>query len=389
MKKLLFLLLPIFLLANCNQSQPTSDRVTALADAYVEKYYENFPEYAVVSGAPDNHPAELSDNSLAALEDWHATEDSLLEELGTIDPPTLEGSEAVTYGFLKNRLESSIALRVCRMELWRVSPTYTGWQNSLSFVVSSLPVETEAQRENAYQRLSQLPRYIRTEIDNLREGIDQGYTAPKSGVTAVISQMDALLNTPVSDSPFAGIAPVDATEFQDQLNELVENEINPAIAQYRDFLQDEYLPIAREEVGVSALPNEDACYDASTRYYISADFSAEEIHQQGLDQMEEILQQMSQIGERSFDSSDPQEILDIVKNDPQYRFESREQMISYAEEAVARAEAELPDWFGFVPELETEVIPYPPFQEKTAPLGQAIPPTADGSEPGKYVINTY
>ena len=53
-------------------------------------------------------------------------------------------------------------------------------------------------------------------------------------------------------------------------------------------------------------------------------------------------------------------------------------------------EEALPEWFGFIPpNLETEVIPYPPFQEKTAPLGQAIPPTADGSQPGKYVINTY
>jgi len=62
---------------------------------------------------------------------------------------------------------------------------------------------------------------------------------------------------------------------------------------------------------------------------------------------------------------------------------------SFAEEAVARSEKALPEWFGFIPELETQVIPYPPFQEKTAPLGQAIPPSADGSQPGKYVINTY
>lgn len=389
MKNLLFLLISTLIVTSCIQNQTTSDTVTDLADAYVEKYYEKFPEYAIVSGAPDNHPAQLSDNSLSANEEWQATEDSLLEELNSVDASSLDDTEAVTYGFLKNQLQSSIDLRACRMELWDVSPTYTGWQNSLSFVVSSLPVKTEGQRENAYRRLSQIPGYIRTEIDNLKEGVDQGYIAPKSGVTAVIGQMDALLNTPVSDSPFASIAPENAPGFQNRLAQLVDTEINPAIAEYRDYLQDEYLPVAREEVGVSALPNGGACYDASTRYYITADFSAKEIHQQGLDQMENILEQMSEIGERSFYSTDPQKILDIVKNDPQYRFESREQMISYAEDAVARAEAKLPEWFGFVPELETKVIPYPPFQEKSAPLGQAIPPAADGSQPGKYVINTY
>jgi uncharacterized protein (DUF885 family) len=34
------------------------------------------------------------------------------------------------------------------------------------------------------------------------------------------------------------------------------------------------------------------------------------------------------------------------------------------------------------------VEPYPPFLEKTAPGGQAIPPSADGA-PGKYMVNAY
>lgn len=389
MKNLLLPLLSTILLVSCVQTRTNPDKINALADAYVENFYAAFPEYAVTSGAPDRHPAQLSDNSISALEEWQQVEDSLLSEITTLDASSLEGAAAVTYGFLKNRLESSVGLRSCRMELWDVSPTFTGWQNGLSFVASSLPVETPEQRENAYQRIAQFPKYILTEIDNLKEGVAQGYTAPKSGVSAVIGQMDALLNTSPTESPFASIAPEDASEFQDRLAELVENEINPAITAYRDYLRNEYLPEAREEVGVNELPNGEDCYRASTFNYITADISAQEIHQQGLDQMESILQQMSEIGERSLGTSDPSEILERVKEDLQYRFESREEMISYAEEAVAKAEAELPNWFEFVPELEAEVIPYPPFQEKSAPLGQAIPPAADGSQPGKYVINTY
>jgi len=227
------------------------------------------------------------------------------------------------------------------------------------------------------------------EIENLREGLASGFTAPESGVTAVIGQMDALLQTPPEDTPFVSMAPDNNEAFKQRLLELVEFEINPAISAYRDFLSDEYLPEARQTVGVSALPKGDACYQASTEYYISASFTAQEIHQQGLDQMEVVRQQMSELGERSLGTGNPAEILRIVKENPEYRFESREQMIRYAEDAVARSEEALPDYFGFIPDLETEVIPYPPFQEKTAPLGQAIPPAADGSQPGKYVINTY
>ena len=389
MKTLRNLVLSLLLFASCAPADRPANQVTKLADSYVNAYFTMYPEHSVVSGAPDLYPARLTDNSLEALEDWHATEDSLLNELNTINTSALEGSKAVTYGFVKNRLEASVNMRTCQMELWRVSPTYTGWQNVFPFVFSSLPVETEEERENAYQRLSQLPDYILTEIENLKQGIDEGYAAPKSGVTAVIGQMDALLQTSPENTPFASMAPDDNEAFKQRLVDLVESEINPAVTAYRDYLKNEYLPEARQTVGVSALPNGEDCYQASTEYYISASFSAEEIHQQGLDQMEVILQQMSELGERSLGTGNPAEILRIVKEDPQYRFESREQMISYAEEAVARSEDALPEWFGFIPELETEVVPYPPFQEKTAPLGQAIPPTADGSQPGKYIINTY
>jgi uncharacterized protein (DUF885 family) len=390
MKKFFWLSLSLLILLSCNQADDTPNQVNDLADSYIEEYFTTYPELAVLTGAPDLRPAELSNNSLAALEKWHTKQDSMLKQLNAIDASLLDGkTEAVTYGFLKNQLESTIAMRGCNIELWNVSPTFTGWQNTLSFVASSLPVKTQKQREDAYSRLSQLPDYILTEIDNLKEGVEQGYTAPKSGVKAVLGQIEALLNARVGDSPFASIAPDDAPEFRQQLETLVEMEIRPAIVQYRDYLRDEYLPAARSEVGVSANPNGAACYRAATRYYITTDIPPKEIHQLGLEQMKLIKNQMSAIGERSFGTSDPDEVLRIVKTDPEYRFESREEIVSYAEEAVERAEAELPNWFGFVPDLPVKVEPYPSFQEKSAPLGQAIPPAADGSQPGKYIINAY
>ena len=41
-----------------------------------------------------------------------------------------------------------------------------------------------------------------------------------------------------------------------------------------------------------------------------------------------------------------------------------------------------------MPRAPVIVEPYPPYLEKTAPGGQAVPPTADG-KPGKYLINAY
>ena len=44
------------------------------------------------------------------------------------------------------------------------------------------PVGTDEARKDALARWGALPKYIDTEISNLREGIKQGYTAPKGNV---------------------------------------------------------------------------------------------------------------------------------------------------------------------------------------------------------------
>lgn len=388
--KTFLLLTSILLMTSCSTPPNPAELVNNLADRYVEAYFTVFPELAAMVGAPDLYPEKLSDRSFTALQQWYDTENQLLEELNAVDRNALIGlPESITYGFLQEMLEASIGLRTCKMELWKVSPTYTGWQNELPFAFASLPIENQEERDNLYQRLTQLPRYIRAETANLKEGIRLGYTAPKTGVEAVIGQMDALLSTQAGESPFASYGKQDFPDFHQRLTALVETEINPAIAEYRDYLQNEYLLNARTEVGVNALPDGNTCYTASTRFHITSIISAEAIHQMGLNQMEKIQQQLSEIGERSFGTSNPAEVLRIVKEDPQYRFSSREEIIKMAEETVARAEAELPNWFGLVPEMTVEVLPYPAYQEKSAPLGQALFVLRDGKNIGQYILNTY
>ncbi len=388
--KTFLLFASILLITACSTPPKPAEQVNNLADRYVESFFTTFPELAAMVGAPDLHPSKLSDPSLKTRQQWHDTENQLLDELNTIDRDALNGMpESITYGFLRELLEASIGARTCRMELWKISPTYTGWQNELPFAFSSVPIKTQEQRDNLYQRLTELPKYIHAETQNLREGIRLGYTAPKTGVEAVIGQMEALLSSSAEESPFASYGKQDYPEFHERLTALVEMEINPAIVEYRDYLQNEYLSNARIEVGVNTLPNGGDCYKASTRLHITTILSAEAIHQMGLDQMEEIQQQLSEIGERSFGTADPAEVLRIVKEDPQYRFSSREEIIQMAEETVERTEAELPNWFGLVPEMTVEVVPYPSYQEKSAPLGQALFSLRDGKSVGQYIINTY
>jgi uncharacterized protein (DUF885 family) len=383
------------LAASCAEPAPAvkpdeiARQVTTLADAYVHDFIEAFPYQALELGAPEAHPDRLADHSLPALAKWQAREDELLGQAKQIDGTAIAGRpEAVTLKFLIHLLDSARDFRTCRTELWNVSPTWTGWQADLPLVAGMQKIDTDAAQRAALARWSELPKYLDDEVANLREGLKLGYSAPKGNVRSVIAQVEAMIEAPVGDSPFVQMAKGDAKDFRAKLEDLEKTGIRPAITRYRDFLQKEYLPEAREAIGVSANPNGTACYLAAVRYHATVDMTPKEIHELGLAQMDKITTEMRAIGKRSFKQEDPVKLIALVKTDPKYRFKSRDELIKYAESAVERAKQAVPKYFGRLPKAPVIVEPYPPFLEKTSPGGQAIPPSSDG-KPGKYMINAY
>ena len=367
----------------------TGAPVTELADAYVAAYFRHFPDWATVEGRADADHSRLPDNSLAALAAWRAEEDAILARLAPIDAAALPAASRLTYDFLREVLESSVDRRSCETELWEVSPTWTGWQSELAFLASVQPVGTPELRQAALARFGSLPRFLEEEAERLREGLRRGISAPRGNVRSVIEQMDGLLAGPAADSPFYDPARRDPDPtFATRMAAVVEEQVRPGIRRYRDFLEKEYLPAAREDVAVKANRGGDACYRGALRYHTSLPLTAEEVHRMGLEQMERITAEMGEIGGRSFGTADVRALLTKVQQPP-YTFRSRQEIVDYATAAVKRAEAALPRWFGIVPNAEVRVVPYPEFRERSAPGGEYQAASDDGTRPGTYLINTY
>ena len=396
MRLCLFLCVAMVISSGCNRPDPepvpdadeAAKQVTSLADTYVKEFFEAFPQYALASGAEDPHPDRLGDHSLPALQRWQRREDELLASLKQISSSAVAGRpEAVTYRFLQHQLEASQGIRICRTELWNVSPTFTGWQGELPIIAGQQPTATAEEQRQALARFSQVPKYLADEIENLQEGLRLKYLAPRNNVTVVIDQMNAILAAPIGDSPFVQMAK-EAGEFRSGLEALEKTQIRPAIQKYRDFLSTTYLPASRQAIGVSANPDGTACYGALVKYFATVAMTPQQIHDVGLEQMARIRTEMRDIGKRSFNEPDPVRLLALVRKDPKYRFRSRDELIKHAEAAVERGRQAMPRYVTRLPKAPVIVEPYPAYLEKSAPGGQAVPPTADG-KPGKYLINAY
>ena len=361
----------------------------AIADEYVAGYYDQFPEEAYETGYPAAFD-RMGDHSPAAREAWEAREDAWLSRLLAIDPVSLEGAEAsVPYTFSRERLEASVARRACRTQLWNVSPTWTGWQNFFPGVFAKQPVGSEEARSSALARARDVPRYIDTEIENLRIGLEEGFTAPRSNVERVIGQLDALLSVSPVETPYYDPATRDGdAAFGTGLAAVISGEILPAVRRYRDFLADEYVSAAREEIGVTSDPGGRDCYLASVLYHVTLSLTPEGIHEDGLREMKRIQTEMREIGRRSFDTDDVQELIRLVRGDAAYSFETPEEIVAFAQAAVGRAKVAMPEWFGFVPRAEVALKPYPDYMRVTGG-GFYSAGAPDGSTPGTYEFGTF
>ncbi|MGH7472030.1 MAG: DUF885 domain-containing protein [Longimicrobiales bacterium] len=364
-------------------------QVTALADRYIEAYFNAFPHQATLVGRAAGPHDRLPDISAEARARWEAAEDSLLTRLEALDTTKLTAgsAQAVTYGFLRAVLRNARDYRVCHIELWNVSPTWTGWPQELALLANSQPLGTAEQNEAAYKRFSELPRYLDQEMANLRAGLERGYSAPHNNVRAVIQQVDALLKAQLAESPFVSMAPDSLRDLRPRLEQLETVQIRPAIQRYRDFLQAEYLPRARNEVGVSANPEGASCYRAAVRYHATVDMSAEDIHRTGLEQMARIQSEMQKIAQRSFGTDNVDTVLKRLKTDRKYLLSSRDEMMKVAQGAVDRARAAVPKVFGNLPSAHVMVEPVAAFSEASAPGGFYSNPSEDGNRPGVYYIN--
>jgi uncharacterized protein (DUF885 family) len=363
-------------------------RIDALADEYFAGWVRTFPLSALYSGVPDAPNDVLQDNSLAAVRVWEAREDRWLDELKQVRAEAVRGRpEETTYGVLLETLEAARQSRVCRGELWPLDQQ-GGWQISLPVISQLQPVGTPRLRAEALTRWRAMPRYIDTEIGNLREGLRAGYSQPRANAEAVLEQLDDLLAISPGESPFAGLGARDsAPGFRDSVVAIVAGDILPAVRRYRAFLASEYIPRARTATALTALPNGAECYRALMRRYTTEDLDPRAVHELGLRQMAALEAEMRPIAERGFGTGDLPVLFERLRTDTAFTFRSREQIIRTAEEAVARAKAAMPRWFGRLPRADVIVDPCLPFEEKSGCPNSYVSGTPDGKRPGRWRIN--
>jgi uncharacterized protein (DUF885 family) len=176
--------------------------------------------------------------------------------------------------------------------------------------------------------------------------------------------------------------------FKSSFGGMYAADILPALKRYRDFLRDEYRPAARTDIAVASNPNGLACYAASVRAFSTLPAAPRTVHETGLEQVDTLMDEMSAIASRSFQSNDVQSLLRRLRTEQRFLFKSRDELVGYSRAALERAKHAAPRVFGLWPNADVTIEPYPRYRERNA-ANEYNPPAEDGSRPGLFYINAY
>ncbi|WP_444927559.1 DUF885 domain-containing protein [Microbulbifer sp. TRSA002] len=366
-----------------------------LADQYAEAYLENFQPYAYFSDMElDRHNLFLS-NSPSNAASLAASEDRILNKLAEIDLNGLKSDqEKVFYFKLKERLESNVGLRVCKTELWSVDHMF-GPHIILGFLTEVQPVETAQEKADAIERWLDAARYYEQEIANLHRGLEQGYSAPQSVVKRVIQQVDGLTQVPIDEHPFLGLAKkAGDPEFEAAFKQVLSDYVIPSMENYKNFLESAYLPEARAELGIHAIPNGRKCYMAQYRSYTTLQRTPEEVFELGLRAVNSNKSEVVRLGKEFYQVDSYSEAVARASEDKTQKFNSADEMHQFYERLVDKSRDLTVDFFHEMPLIEMEVKAIPEHEQGSGRSAHYIPGTKErkarfGYDPTTYKDESY
>ena len=353
------------------------------------------PEFATYVGVP-GHDDRWTDYSTAAIARWERDQRGFLRELEALGISELDADARLDHELVVKGLREEI-------EAFRFHPEYLaidqlgGVQLDVADLLEIMPTTKEAEFQNMLKRLRAVPALIEQNIALLEAGLATGITTPRIALRDVPQQLRDLIADDPGDSPllrpFAAmpkeIPAKRRASLRGEAERVLVADVYPAYRKLLAFMEEKYIPGARETIGQLAVPNGEAWYAFNVRSHTTTDLTPQQIHEIGQAEVERIRKEMQRlIQELGFDGS-LAEFGELLRTDPRFYFDSEEELLSAYRDICKRADPQLVRLFGTLPRLPYGVKPVPAFKAKSAPTAYFEPGSLEAGRPGYFFVNTY
>ena len=369
------------------------------------------PEFMTYIGIFDKYNAVLKHNqklSIRTLEDGDEDyQDSLahLLMLKRYDSSKLTDIQKVTQQIAifdtENNINEFENFRYHSYPFNQIGGNHLGL---VEFMTDTHPLRNLREASDYIKRVEKFDESLNANLIWLEEQKKLGIFAPKYVFDHVITQLKELIAYEDSDNPLMQVfaRKVDALDIDEQKSEELKTALSAVIASdvksgfksILDFFESNY-EYANTNHGVWSLPNGDAFYEARLRSYTTTDYSAEEIHQIGLSEVDRIGARMKEIFlELGYQVNKPVgEMMNDLNENPDFLYpdtpDRKEIVVADYNQMVKEAEEDVRPYFARFPVSPVEVRAVPEYSEQTAAGGYYQAPALDGSRPGVFYANLY
>ncbi|WP_428333590.1 DUF885 domain-containing protein [Novosphingobium sp.] len=242
-----------------------------------------------------------------------------------------------------------------------------------------------------------LPVLFDNAIHRFREGMASGVVEPRMTVVNMIAEIDIILARAPEHSLF--MAPLHHLPRQTSLPArerlqrgfaaATREDVYPAYRKLRRFLADEYLPAARQSVGLSAIPGGTGLYRLLVHAQTTLDLDPGAAYQTGLGEVARIQTAMTGVQHDLGYTGPLRDFFDVIRIDPRFHPKTAEELgqgFRAAGDKVARL---APRYFRHLPVTPLLIQPYPDYRAQFEAGGSYSEGMPDGSRPGVFWYNTY
>ena len=368
-------------------SHPPS-AVDQLADGFWDRYLAISPLMATMTG-DDRYDDQLPDPGPGGRDRLRALAIEVRDAALAIPSEGLSVEDEITRDMLAVVGELFVEADDLRLDTLEVVDQVGGPQTFLPQLASIQATDTPERLAAFEARLRGYPAWMAAQVDLVHDALASGLTAPRIVAERTIAQLERMIATPPETSPvpmmLGHLAPAD----RDRITDTIRDVVYPADANFLEALTGPYRAATRTDPGIWSAPNGDDLYRTMIRHWTTLELEPQEIHQIGLDALASIDTERRVIANGAGFGDDTNAYRRSLVIAPANIPGSPTELIDRALEDIDRANSAAAGAFGRTPRAACRVVAIEEYKERDAPFAYYFPPTADGSRPGTYYVNTY
>lgn len=342
----------------------------------------------------------------AGRESYKATLAQLLEDARAYPKDGITADQQVGFDVV----ESAFSKALEGMDLPYGDVAVGSWRNAPYLVIQNVggyidfprffgatqPVRDAQDVDFYLSRLGEVASILDGETDRIAEARGFGLVPPDFLLDKTIAQME----TNIADAANGGgayVSPLESAELAaagaaaGKAQAIVNDSLLPALKRQMDELKVQR-GMAKSKAGMWAQPQGEEWYSWSTSASTTTSLSPDEIHRQGLEELEELHGRMDPIlKEIGYTKGSVGERMQALGDDPRYKFApgdpGREEIMDFIWERINWIKGEMPRAFNQLVDPNMEVRRIPINEEAGAPGAYGGAGSKDGKIPGRFWIN--